>query len=219
MFEARGEILTVPAEKGDVRNLTNTPGVMERDPAWSPDGKSIAYFSDESGEYMLHIRAQNGMGDVQKIALADQPAFYRDPRWSPDSTKIAYMDNHLGLWYVDVGQKKPVRVDTDYYQNMTDGACLWSPDSKWIAYTKQLKSHMSALCFYSLADGKATQVTDGMSEARNPVFDTGRQVSVLHRQHRYRREHAAGDPESHASVYTQHLSGGAGEGRGVAAGA
>ena len=67
MFEARGEILTVPAEKGDIRNLTNTPGIAERYPAWSPDGKQVAYFSDESGEYALHIRQQNGMGDVTKI--------------------------------------------------------------------------------------------------------------------------------------------------------
>ena len=71
VFEARGEIISVPAEKGDARNLTNTPGVAERDPAWSPDGKWIAYFSDESGEYALHLRDQNGMGDVKKISLGN----------------------------------------------------------------------------------------------------------------------------------------------------
>ena len=80
VFEARGEILTVPAEKGDIRNLTNTPGVMERDPAWSPDGKTIAFFSDESGEYALHLAPQNGLGEVNKIALGDKPAFYFTPR-------------------------------------------------------------------------------------------------------------------------------------------
>ncbi len=69
----------MPAEKGDIRNLTNTPGVAERDPAWSPDGKSIAYFSDESGEYALHVRAQNGMGEVKKIALGTPPSFYLRP--------------------------------------------------------------------------------------------------------------------------------------------
>ena len=83
VFEARGEIVTVPAEKGDMRNLTNTAGVAERDPAWSPDGKSIAYFSDESGEYELHIRDQTGLGEVKKIAL-EPSAFYYSPVWSPD---------------------------------------------------------------------------------------------------------------------------------------
>ena len=85
VFEAHGEILTVPAEKGDIRNLTNTPGVMERTPAWSPDGKTIAYFSDESGEYALHIKPQNGAGETKKIPLAGKSAFYFDPKWSPDS--------------------------------------------------------------------------------------------------------------------------------------
>ena len=69
VFTARGEIISVPAEKGDPRNLTNTPGVMERDPQWSPDGKNIAYLSDESGEYALHIRPQSGAGEVKKIDL------------------------------------------------------------------------------------------------------------------------------------------------------
>lgn len=90
VFEARGEILTLPAEKGDPRNLTNTPGVYEREPAWSPDGKTIAYFSDESGEYALHLREQSGLGEVKKISLGEKPAFYSAPRWSPDSKWLAY---------------------------------------------------------------------------------------------------------------------------------
>jgi tricorn protease len=102
VFEARGEILTAPAEKGDVRNLTNTPGVAERDPTWSPDGRRIAYFSDESGEYRLHLRAQNGMGEPEKIDLGSPPAFYYTPLWSPDSKKIAYRDSNLVLWYIDL---------------------------------------------------------------------------------------------------------------------
>ena len=93
----RGEILTVPAEKGDIRNLTNTTDVVERDPAWSPDGKSIAYFSDESGEYALHLRPQNGTAPVEKIDLGRPPAFYYAPMWSPDNKKIAYTDNRLQL--------------------------------------------------------------------------------------------------------------------------
>ncbi|HSK09701.1 MAG TPA: hypothetical protein VK911_08995, partial [Vicinamibacterales bacterium] len=94
VFEAHGEIVTVPAEKGDPRNITGTPGVMERDPAWSPDGKSIAYFSDEAGEYALHVRPQSGSGDTVKVPLGDKPSIYFTPRWSPDSRRIAYIDSH-----------------------------------------------------------------------------------------------------------------------------
>jgi len=174
VFEARGEILTVPAEKGDVRNLTNTPSVMERDPAWSPDGKTIAYFSDESGEYMLHLATQNGLGEVQKISLAEKPGFYFTPRWSPDSKKIAYVDSHLTIWYIDLEQKKPILVDKDLYWTWAAAGELtpvWSPDSKWLAYSRRLKNYLSAIHVYSLAGGKATQVTDGMSDCRYPAFD------------------------------------------------
>jgi tricorn protease len=98
VFEAHGEILTVPAEKGGIRNLTRTPGVAERDPSWSPDGKWIAYFSDESGEYALHIVDQSGLGTVKKIDLGRPPSFFYSPLWSPDSKKIAYQDKRLNLW-------------------------------------------------------------------------------------------------------------------------
>jgi tricorn protease len=171
VFAARGDIITVPAEKGDARNLTNTVGVNEREPVWSPDGQTIAYLSDESGEYALHLRPQNGIGEVKKVSLGEKPAFYFAPRWSPDSKKIAYLDNHLGVWYVDLDAKKPVLVDKDYRLSDRDATPTWSPDSKWLAYSKSLKSYMRAICIYSLADAKSTQVTDGMSEARTPVFD------------------------------------------------
>ena len=98
LFEAHGEILAVPAEKGDVRNLTRSPGVADRDPAWSPDGKWVAWFSDESGEYALHLRAPDGLGPVRKIDLGEPPSFFYSPRWSPDSKKIAYTDKRLNLW-------------------------------------------------------------------------------------------------------------------------
>ncbi len=111
VFEAHGEIVTVPAEKGDPRNLTGTPGVMERDPAWSPDGKSIAYFSDEAGEYALHVRPQSGTGETIKVTLGEKPSIYFFPRWSPDSKRIAFIDSHQTLWLVDLDTRKPVRVD------------------------------------------------------------------------------------------------------------
>ena len=172
VFEAHGEILTAPAEKGDVRNLTNTPGVMERDPAWSPDGKSVAYFSDEAGEYQLSIKSPDGLGEAKKVSLGPSPSFYYNPIWSPDSKKIAFTDKRLNVWYVDLAKGTPVKVDTDTYdapQRTLDP--VWSPDSRWIAYTKRLSSHMHAVFAYSLEQGKSLQLTDGLSDARYPAFD------------------------------------------------
>lgn len=170
VFTARGEIVSVPAEKGDARNLTNTPGVMEREPQWSPDGKSIAYLSDESGEYALHIRPQSGAGEVKKIALT--PGFYRSPRYSPDSKKIGLVDSFSRLSFVDLETAKQVDVAQDTYQMRNgDIAGSWSPDSKWLTFSKVLPNELSAIFLYSLADGKSTQVTDGLSDATNPVFD------------------------------------------------
>ena len=171
LFEARGEILTVPAEKGDVRNLTNTPGVADRDPAWSPDGKWIAYFSDESGEYALHLRQQSGMGDVRKIGLGSPPSFFYSPTWSPDSKKIAFSDKRLNLWYVDLDKGSPVKIDTS--RRGRDFSPSWSPDSRWVAYTKPLESWYNAVFIYSLEEAKTSQVTDGLSDASSAAFDKG----------------------------------------------
>jgi tricorn protease len=173
-FEARGEIITVPEEKGDARNLTNTPGAMERYPAWSPDGQKIAYFSDESGEYELHVRDQKGSSEVVRVALEKSPTFYFSPRWSPDNKKIAYEDCHLNLWYVDLEKKTPVRVDKD--RSLAGQGNLgpeWSPDSKWLAFIKRLPNYLGAVFLYNLETGQSAQVTDGMSDAGLPVFDPG----------------------------------------------
>jgi len=179
-FGVRGEILTVPAEKGDIRNLTHTTDVVERDPAWSPDGKSVAYLSDESGEYALHVRNQSGLGEVRRINLGSPPSFYYSPTWSPDSKKIGYTDKSLNYWYVDLDKKTPTHVDTDLYidppppdsPNPAHGLQeAWSPDSRWIAYTKQLQNHLHAVFVYSLEQAKSYQLTDGMSDVFYVVFD------------------------------------------------
>jgi tricorn protease len=170
VFEAHGEILTVPAAKGDMRNLTETPGVAERDPAWSPDGRSIAYFSDESGEYQLHVRPSRGPGEAKKYALGKPPSFYRTPVWSPDGKKIAYADKRLHLWVLDLGSGKNTLVDRGTYMDDIPTAA-WSPDGRWLAYVRQLKSAMRAVFVYSLESGRAHQITDGMSDARYVAFD------------------------------------------------
>ncbi len=172
VFEARGEIITVPAEKGNPRNLTNSTGVADRDPAWSPDGKWIAYFSDESGEYALHLSPQTGLGDVRKISLGKPSSYFYSPVWSPDCKKIAFTDKRLNLWYLDIEKDSPVKVDTNTYENpfrLMDPN--WSPDSKWITYTRQLKNRLCAVFAYALETGKSTQITDGLSDARFASFD------------------------------------------------
>ena len=174
LFEVRGEILSVPAEKGDARNLTRSPGVADRDPAWSPDGKWIAWFSDESGEYALHLRAPDGLGPVRKIALGTAPSYFYGPRWSPDSRKIAYTDKRLNLWVLDLDHPEPVKVDADLYDTPSgylDPA--WSPDSRWITYSKQLPNHFHGVFVYELASKSIHPITDGRSDAYSPRFDKG----------------------------------------------
>jgi tricorn protease len=174
IFEARGEILTVPAERGDLRNLTSSPGVMERDPAWSPDGKSIAYLSDESGEYALHLRSQDGSGDTRKISLGTPPSFYYSPIWSPDSKRIVYIDKRLNLWLVEVTtQPAPIRIDTNTY-DIGPGSGFdpaWSPDSRWVVYTRQLRSGLRGVFVYSIEQKTTRQITDGLSDAAFARFD------------------------------------------------
>ncbi len=172
VFEARGEVLTVPAEKGNPRNITSTPGIAERDPAWSPDGRWIAYFSDESGEYALHLRDQTGMGEVKKISLGNPPSFFYTPVWSPDSKKIVYTDKRLNLWYIDLDKGAPTKIDTNIYENpyrVFDP--VWSPDNRWITYTRQLRNRLCAVFIYSLETAKSVQITDGLSDARFASFD------------------------------------------------
>ena len=173
VFEARGEVFTVPAEKGDPRAITTTPGVHERTPVWSPDGKWIAYWSDATGEYQLHLKRPDGMGEEKQIRLTD-PGFFFEPVWSPDSRRLAFTDNRLNVWMLEIDTGKATRIDTDTYYDPLGLQRLdpaWSPDSRWIAYARLLKNHFRAIFVYSLETGKSTQITDGMSDAATPVWD------------------------------------------------
>ncbi len=175
VFEAHGDILTVPAENGSVRNLTQSPGVEERDPAWSPDGKWIAYFSDAGGEYTLRLKDQLGLEPERVFRLEPYPSFYYSPTWSPDSKKIAYSDKHGGLYFIDVAQSAPraVKVSVQPYETFDTNSfqATWSPDSRYLAYVKQLPNFLHAVDVYDTSDGRAYQVTDGMSNAISPAFD------------------------------------------------
>lgn len=170
VFEARGEIFTIPLEKGDARNLTNSAGANDRSPAWSPDGKYITWFSDEGGEYQLKLKDQKGEQPAITIKL-DAEDFYYNPVWSPDSKKILYNNKHLQLFYIDINDKKPVKIDADTYDRPDASFdASWSPDSKWIVYNKKLKNSLRAIHVFELAANKSTQLTDGRSEAASPAF-------------------------------------------------
>ncbi len=179
--EAHGEILTVPVKHGPTRNITDTPGVMERSPAWSPDGQSIAYFSDESGLYALHVASQTGASQaggapVKKFPLASEPAYYFDPLWSPDSKRIAFHDNRLNIYMLDITTGKLTTVDDkNVYGGFSQESyeLAWSLDSKWIAYPRSLPNHLHALFLYSVETGQSTQVTSEMADSRLPAFDRG----------------------------------------------
>ncbi len=173
VFEFRGEIVTVPAEKGDPRNLTGTPGVHERNPAWSPDGGSIAYFSDESGEYALHIRAQDGRGEVKKFKLTGA-GFYGSPNWSPDGARIAFADNALTLFWLDVKTGAVKSIASEYLYipgGQSTMGTSWSPDSKWIAYTLGTPTFFRRVHVYSVDQDKSFPLTDGLSDVDEPTFD------------------------------------------------
>jgi tricorn protease len=175
LFEFRGEIVTVPAEKGDPRNLTNTPGVHERSPAWSPDGRSIAYFTDSSGEYQLSVGSADGKGKSREYKL-EGAGFYELPVWSPDGKKIAFIDNSLSLYWIDLEEGKVKKIAAEPQYGPTVLRTLrpaWSPDSRWIVYAVGNKAAYHTIYAYNLDADKARPVTDGLSDAIDPVFDAG----------------------------------------------
>ena len=173
VFDYRGDIITLPGEKGDLRNLTLTTGTHEKYPSWSPDGKSIAFFSDASGEYELHIKSQDGK-EASKIIKLTGTGFYAFPEWSPDSKKICYVDNSKSLYMVDINTSIIKKIDSDALNSL--GAFRkvfsdWSSDSRWILYTKVVETYFKVVYLYSVDQQKSFPVSDGLSDASEPVFD------------------------------------------------
>ncbi len=170
LFSARGDIFTVPAKHGDVRNLTSSNGVADRSPAWSPDGKYISWFSDESGEYQLFYSDQYGQ-DLKKIPLRGVH-MYESPVWSPDSKYISFVDTDRYLWLLEVSSGTLTEVANEGFDHPERTIYpAWSTDSRWIAYVARLKSEYNAVFVYSVDQKKSFQVSDGMSDCISPAWD------------------------------------------------
>lgn len=179
VVEAHGDIFTVAAKHGPTRDITNTPGVMEREPAWSPDGQSIAYFSDQSGLYQLCVAPQTGNAvagtpAVKTFPLSKEPDYYFHPVWSPDSKKLVFHDNRLNIWLLDTTTGKLSTLgEPNVYGGFSNGSydIAWSPDSKWVAYPRSMANHLHALFLYNVDNGQSTQITSTLADSRNPAFD------------------------------------------------
>ncbi|WP_223584034.1 S41 family peptidase [Sphingobacterium sp. GVS05A] len=174
LFESRGEIFTVPKEKGEARNLSNSPGSHERFPDWSPNGKWVSYISDKNGSYQLVLVDQFGKDQPLYFNLGETN-FYFEPTWSPDSKKLFYNDAHLNLYYIDIASKAIVKVADDKLSGQTGRVSnhfqpSWSPDSKWISFTRTLENGVPAVFMYNLDTKKTQQITDGMSSVRSTAF-------------------------------------------------
>jgi len=168
VFAARGEVFSVPAEKGQIRNVTQSPSSREIQVSWSPDGRWLAYMSDQSGEYELYVTAQDGSGEPRRITT--DGTVWRFPAvWSPDNRYLAFGDKKQRLQYVDVASGKVTQVDQSSRNDITEYS--WSPDSKFIAYVKNNEANVSNIWAYSLSDRKATQLTSSDTQDANPVFD------------------------------------------------
>ncbi|MHB0754201.1 S41 family peptidase [Polaribacter sp. M15] len=179
LFEYRGEIFTVPKENGTWRNITNTSGVADRSPIWSPKGDKIAWFSDKNGEYELVIANQRG--ENQESIKLPNPTFYFQPDWSPNGKYIAFTDTNFVIWVIDIETQKIIKVDADGFAhpNRTMNP-KWSPDSDWIAYAKQNDNSYKSIFAYQISSKKIVQITDPVADAISPVWDAnGKYIYTL----------------------------------------
>jgi tricorn protease len=175
-FDARGDVWTVPAKSGITKNLTNTSGVHERDVAWSPDGQYIAYISDKTGEDEIYIRKQDGSGDpVQITKNAD--TYKYSVVWSPDSKKLLWADKLLRLQYADIDTKAVTLVDEN--KDWEFNQYTWSPDSKWIAYTRFVSRGENRIYLYEVASKNKFPVTSEWYQAGDPAFSTDGKYLLL----------------------------------------
>ncbi len=168
VFSARGDLFTVPREKGDVRQLTDTPDVNDIRPQWSPDGRWIAWFSDQGGDYELYVMAADGKGTPRQLTR-DSDTYWTGLRWSPDSKSLLVHDAAMGLWIVDRESGKRRTVSDCTYRRGMDAA--WSPDSRWIAFAANDENEFGSIFLYSLDSGKTTRVTTSFTDDGWPVFD------------------------------------------------
>ena len=175
-FEARGDVFSVPAEHGPVLNLTHSSGVAERSPRWSPDGKTVAYWSDRSGEYELTLKPADVSGNEQKLTSLG-PGFRYAPYWSPDSRRLAFIDQAMRIRIYDLDKKQATEIDKSAvwisHGGLVGFRFEWSPDSRWLAYARPVTPSNTAIFLY---DTKATanalhQVTSGYFADGDPTFD------------------------------------------------
>ncbi|HOC89891.1 MAG TPA: PDZ domain-containing protein [bacterium] len=169
LFGARGDLFTTPAKYGEIRNLTATPGIHERSSSWSPDGRWIAAISDRSGEDEIWLFSQEGKTAPRQITRNGDVYKYR-PHWSPDSRKLLWADKKLRLQYVDIESREITLVDSARVFEFNDYA--WSPNNKWIVYTRSEEEMMPRLYLYSVATKTTTPISDGWFDCANPVFSS-----------------------------------------------
>ncbi|HKG92936.1 MAG TPA: DPP IV N-terminal domain-containing protein [Gemmatimonadaceae bacterium] len=175
VFEARGELFTVPEKNGVVRNVTTSSASAERSPAWSPDGKWIAYWSDRTGEYELTLEPADAAGEPRTVTKFGR-GFRYHPYWSPDSKRVAFIDQEGYMHVTDVATGKTVDVDQTRYSNhgtLSAWTPSWSADGRWLAYDKATDAGQAVVMLYDTQGSKATQVTSGFYGAQNPTFDPG----------------------------------------------
>lgn len=169
LFGAHGEVFTVPQEHGITRNLTESSGIHERNSKWSPDGKLISFISDKTGEDEIYIQEQDGSKSAVQITYNAETYKYQ-PVWSADSKKIMWSDRKQRLRYIDINTKAIVDVAQDPIFEIRD--YKWSPDSKWVVYTKNSENQFGQIYLYSLEQKKSYPVTENWYDAGEGTFSS-----------------------------------------------